>query len=382
MVGRSERVTDRQLTRRVLLAGAAATAVAAAAGCGAAPSASRSSSSAAGSGSAGTPDSSNPTGSSPSTSAAAPGSPRPSASTVPGPPDPASVKANELGLVPVMMYHRLTDVPGEYDMSPTAFRAQVRRLLHSGYRPVDAHDLATGSISVPAGKTPVVLTFDDGSPHQFALRSDGRLDPDCSAGILVAECAKVPGAEPKATFYVNKNPFGLESAAQQHRGLAGLLELGFQLGNHTLDHPNLATLSDEAVAEEFVRLQQLVVRAAPNARLNTMALPFGVAPRPYRLAEQASWHGSSYRFDIVLLVGANPSPSPYAAAFDRHAVPRIRGTSYQGGRTPLTGTYWLDYLDAHPHERYVSAGNPSHVTVPKRLAGKVAHRYRDRVIAY
>jgi hypothetical protein len=42
------------------------------------------------------------------------------------PPDPAKVKANELGTVPVMMYHRLTSKPGEYDMTPAAFRAQVR----------------------------------------------------------------------------------------------------------------------------------------------------------------------------------------------------------------------------------------------------------------
>ncbi|MFZ1118021.1 MAG: hypothetical protein WAN44_19575 [Propionibacteriaceae bacterium] len=47
-------------------------------------------------------------------------------------------------------------------MTPAAFRAQVRRLLHSGYRPIDARDLARGRVDVPAGMTPVVLTFDDG----------------------------------------------------------------------------------------------------------------------------------------------------------------------------------------------------------------------------
>jgi len=90
------------------------------------------------------------------------------------PPDPAKVQANELGTVPVMMYHRLTSKPGEYDMTPGTFRAQVRRLLHSGYRPINARDLARGQVDVPAGTTPVVPTFDDGSPGQFALRADGR----------------------------------------------------------------------------------------------------------------------------------------------------------------------------------------------------------------
>ena len=306
-------------------------------------------------------------------------SPTPSATRAP---DPAKVKANELGVVPVMMYHRLTDQPGEYDMTPGAFRAQVRRLLHAGYRPVDARDLARGRIDVPAGKTPVVLTFDDGSANQFRLRADGRLDPRCSAGILASECAKVPGAVARATFYVNRAPFGLTDRKDQARTLRALLAMGFQLGNHTLDHADLATLSGAAVAKEFVRLQRLVEAVAPKADLSTMALPFGVDPRDHALARKGAWDHTSYRFDLTLLVGANPAPSPFDDDFDPHDVPRIRGTSWHGGTTPLTGTYWLDQLDAHPSRRYVSAGNPDHVTVPKALKHRVAAKYHDRLITY
>ena len=285
-------------------------------------------------------------------------------------------------MVPVMMYHRLTSRPGEYDMTPGGFRTQVRRLLDSGYRPVDARDFARGRMDVPAGTTPVVLTFDDSTPGQFALRSDGRLDPQCAAGILTAECAKVSGAEPRATFYVNREPFGPESERQQRRRLRALLEMGFQLGNHSLDHPNLATLSDTGVAEQLVGLNTLITKLAPGADMSSLALPFGVSPRNRRLARRGSWRGTSYAFDLVLLVGASPSPSPFDVDFDPYAVPRIRETSYRGGRTPLTGTYWLDYLDARPKERYVSAGNPGHVTVPKALRGQVADRYQRRLISY
>jgi Polysaccharide deacetylase len=280
------------------------------------------------------------------------------------------------------MYHRLTTEPGEYDMTPGGFRAQVRRLLRSDYRPVDARGFARGRVDVPAGATPVVLTFDDSTPGQFALRSDGRLDPECAAGILAAECAKVPGAEPRATFYINKEPFGLESEREQRRSLQALLKMGFGIGNHSFDHANLATLSDAGVAEQLVRLQQLVTRLVPEAEVATLALPFGVSPRRRRLAERGSWRGTSYAFDLTLLVGANPSPSPFDADFDPHRVPRIRGTSWQGGNVPLTGTYWLDYLEARPQERYVSAGNPGHVTVPKKLRSQVADRYRERLITY
>jgi hypothetical protein len=141
-------------------------------------------------------------------------------------------------------------------------------------------------------------------------------------------------------------------------------------------------LSDAGVAEQFVRLQRLVSGLAPGADLNTMALPFGIAPRHSRLARTGSWRGTRYTFALTLLVGANPSPSPFDEDFNPQAVPRIRGTSWHGGHTPLTGTYWLNYLDAHPRERYISAGNPGHVTVPKALRSHVAARYRDHLISY
>jgi hypothetical protein len=207
-------VYEHPLTRRALLLGAAAGVAALAEGC-----------------------SANPTGPPPVPSTTLATLPARTGTTTPipeatprspsprrKPPDPAKVKANELGTVPVMMYHRLTSKPGEYDMTPAAFRAQVRRLLHSGYRPIDARDLARGRVDVPAGMTPVVLTFDDGSPGQFALRADGRLDPGCAAGILTAEVCQ--GSRCAAAGYVLHQPGALRAtvraaAATESAGAAG-----------------------------------------------------------------------------------------------------------------------------------------------------------------
>ena len=103
--------------------------------------------------------------------------------------------------------------------------------------------------------------------------------------------------------------------------------LGREPGDQPLPIPNCsATPASDKVArlaEQFVQLQRLVARLAPNADLSTMALPFGVAPRR-RLARTGSWRGTSYAFATTLLVGANPNSSPFDADFDPHAVPRIR----------------------------------------------------------
>jgi hypothetical protein len=113
-----------------------------------------------------------------------------------------------------------------------------------------------------------------------------------------------------------------------------------------------------------------------------MALPFGVSPKKRSLAHAGEWQGEKYVNEGVLLVGANPSHSPFSSKFDPLAIPRIRSTSWQHGNVPYTAKFWLDYLDHHKDLRYVSAGNPGHVTVPKSWASGVARRYRATLVTY
>lgn len=64
----------------------------------------------------------------------------------------AKVKANELGQVPVLMYHRIVEHPGgQDDRTPEKFRADLERLAKDGYVPVTAAEYVTGrSRSRPA----------------------------------------------------------------------------------------------------------------------------------------------------------------------------------------------------------------------------------------
>src|SRR5262245_41942719 len=63
------------------------------------------------------------------------------------PVDPAQVRANELGVIPVMMYHQIKPkITGPYDTTPRDFRAGLQRMFQAGYRPVRAIDLARGQL--------------------------------------------------------------------------------------------------------------------------------------------------------------------------------------------------------------------------------------------
>jgi len=300
-------------------------------------------------------------GSSPS--AAKKGSGRASSTTEKPPAvDPASVKANELGVVPVMMYHRLTATPkGEYDRTPDDFRAELKRLDDSGYRPVLARDLVAGTMDVPAGKSPVVLTFDDTTVSQYRLGTDGNVAADTATGILLEYSKAHPEFKPVATMYVNGNPFEAGAGTAELQDLA---RRGFELGAHTLTHQNLAKADPEIVQKELVEGLRVITKAVPDAKVTTMALPFGAHPKDRALASTGTWDGQGYTFNGVFLVGAAPSPSPYAAKFDPLNVPRIRSSAWDGRKPNYGSSFWLDNLDKHPEQRYVSDGDPDRVSFP------------------
>lgn len=293
----------------------------------------------------------------------------PAKSSTPPPPSPASVGANELGLVPVLMYHRIVPAPQSvYDRTPADFHAELERLATERYVPITAAQYTAGDIDIPAGAHPVVLTFDDGDRSQFALSPAGTPTDTSAVGILLAVARAHPGFRPVATFYVNDSPFGDPGG---RRTLPWLHAHGFDIGNHTLTHANLRSSTVEQVHDEIVRCDQEIRRAVPTAPPVTLALPFGVHPMDPTLALR----GPGYSYRGVFLVGANPAPSPFAGAFDPLNIPRIRSEAPTGQDAEYGSSAWLTKLAADPALRYTSDGDPAHVSFPSGSARRVAARY-------
>jgi hypothetical protein len=211
----------------------------------------------------------------PSASAQSP-SPSPAA-----PVDPASVHANELGQIPVLMYHQFLAKPrGVYDQTIAQFRAELASLYAHGYRTITAADLVAGHIDVPAGKKPMVLTFDDSTVSQYGELPDGSVDPKTAVGVLLDVAKKAGEEHPVATFYVNGDPF-----AGRPKYLAKLHEMGFEVAEHTLTHANLKQLDDAGVQAELAKGLKVITDAIPGVQVTTMALPFGVRPRNHAQRE-------------------------------------------------------------------------------------------------
>jgi peptidoglycan/xylan/chitin deacetylase (PgdA/CDA1 family) len=296
----------------------------------------------------------------------------PSASAVPGV-DPASVHANEIGVVPVLMYHQFVASPkGVYDQTPAQLRAELTRLYHEGYRTITAAALVAGRIDVPAGKSPMVLTFDDATTSQYGELADGSVDPKSGLGILLAVARANGEEQPVATFYVNEEPF-----AGRLKYLQKLHDLGMEIGDHTLTHANLKRLDDAGVQAEIAKDLTLIQRAVPGIEVTTMALPMGLHPVNKGLAAKGRSGTTPYSFQGVMLVGAGPSPSPFSVKFKPVAIPRL--LSGHDKSEPFAATYWLNRIRA---SRYISDGDPEHISFPKASAAKLAPRFASLARPY
>ncbi|WP_308287271.1 polysaccharide deacetylase family protein [Actinomadura parmotrematis] len=296
------------------------------------------------------------------------------------PADPAEIGANELGLVPVLMYHRIIARPQTvYDRTPADLRAEFDRLAAGGYVPVTAADFATGRIDVPAGRHPVVLTFDDSVPSQLRFGADGAPAPDTAVGILLAAARRHPGFRPVATMYVNADPFGERGG---RRSLGWLHAHGFEVGNHTTTHRDLGSATAAQVRQEIGGNQRAVQAAVPGLAVRTLALPFGIAPKQAALAARGEYKGTVYDNKGVFLVGANPAPSPYAASFDPLRIPRIRSQGRHGQDANLTSARWLDRLAAKGGGRYTSDGDPAVISYPRTTTTRIAPSWRARARPY
>ncbi|QKV73373.1 polysaccharide deacetylase family protein [Amycolatopsis sp. Hca4] len=309
--------------------------------------------------------------------APAPAPPRPAPAAAPARVTPATARqvgADELGRVPVLMYHRLAAQPKSvYGRTPADFTAELERLAAEDYVPITTAELVSRRIDIPAGAHPVVLTFDDGDPTTFRLTPQGQPEPGTAIRILLDVAAAHPRFRPVASVYVNEHPFGGDPDG---RALRWLTDHGFEVGNHTRHHTNLRTATEAEATAAIAEEDALIRQAIPGYQPKTLALPYGSRPHRAGLAVQ----GPGYAYGGALLVGAGPSPSPCSAKFDPAAIPRIRSQS-TGKEAEYGSAHWLDELGAASGHRYTSDGDPSTVAYP-RSEGAAAPECAGAGLAY
>jgi peptidoglycan/xylan/chitin deacetylase (PgdA/CDA1 family) len=295
-------------------------------------------------------------------------------------------KPNEAGAVMVLMYHRIDADEPDNDLNrrPDTFRKDLETLYKKGYRPVTALEFVENRMDVPAGKTPVVITFDDALPTQFRIKTsaDGKpvIDRDCAVGIMQKFHEKHPDWATKATFFVlpkegrNTHPFGqAETVSDKFSFLA---KKGYEIANHTSTHANMRGMSAGEVRKELATAVRSIKEIVPDAQMQTLALPYGKLPRRAE-AQQAllggADGGTNYANKAVFQAAWRPNFSPITrkntdeggrlTPFDSARLERIKADA-RYPNTPGVLEYWLKWFEKNPGLRYISDGNLDIVAVP------------------
>jgi peptidoglycan/xylan/chitin deacetylase (PgdA/CDA1 family) len=304
--------------------------------------------------------------------------PIPGPAPTPGPPaiDYATIKPNELGTIPVVMYHEIGgNKKGQNDKmhrTVASFQKDLELLYSSGYRPVNLGDVVSGKIDVPAGKKPVVLTFDDSRRTQFILTettTEQQIDDNCAVGILEDFSKQHPDWPHRATFFVlppsrgNADFFAQKGLGAQK--LEYLANAGYEIGNHTYLHKSLRPMNAAQIQEALGLANNEIIKAFPGVKIATFAVPMGQYPRDKKLwplLKSGTYKGTPYNHIAVMDAAWRPMQSPFAKKYNAMRLERITPEDINFGLA-----YWLKMLEKN-HTTYVSDGDPTYVTYPSEQA--------------
>lgn len=296
-------------------------------------------------------------------------------------------RPNEAGAVMVVMYHRiLADEPdNDLNRRPDSFRKDLETLHTKGYYPVNASELVENKMDVPAGKTPIVISFDDALQSQFkVILKNGKpsIDPNCAVGILETFNKKNSDWPLRATFFVlpkegrNYDPFGQPEFVADK--FSYFVKKGYEVANHTSTHDSLRGKSAKEVQWELATAFKDIKSISDAAAMQVLALPYGKLPRDagaQKALVSGSEGGTTYHNKAVFLAAWRPVLSPLTkndgkiteggslCAFNPYRLERVKPDARQA-TSPGTLEYWLKWFDKNPTLRYVSDGDISVAAIP------------------
>jgi len=306
-------------------------------------------------------------------------------------------KVDELGEVPIMMYHGIhnkknsdTDYTGGnvdkdgYQRTAEAFRNDLEFYYNNGYRMIRLNDYVDGNIDVELGKSPIILTFDDGLENNLkvtGLDDKGNIiiDPNSAVGILESFKKKYPDYHVTATFFVNGSLF--QQKEYNEKILKWLVYNGYDVGNHTNTHVDFTKADATRSQEEMGKVYELLDKIIPGKYVNIVALPFG---SPYSLEHEnmkyilnTNYNNKNYVTKSALRVGWKGESSPFSKDFNPTFLKRIRAYDNEGKEFDIEMNFKL--LE---NTRYISDGNKDNVVIPKDKENLIGNNYEKEIIKY
>ena len=298
----------------------------------------------------------------------------------------ASDNINELGKVPIMMYHGIREKTASstgttggnvdkdgYNRTPEAFREDLEFYYEKGYRMVRLEDYIHGNVDAEYGKSPIILTFDDGNEDNIrvtGLDEDGNIiiDKNSAIGILEEFKKKHPEVPVTATFFVNGGIFNQEK--YNEKIVKWMIENGYDIGNHTQTHLDIKKSTAENVQKEIVYVYNKLEELIPGKYVKIIALPFG-SPytkehENYKYVLSSTYDGKTYETEAALRVGWEPEVSPYDKNFDKTFLKRCRAYDNNGKDFDIEMVF--NMLEKN---KYISDGDPNTIVIKETDESKL-----------
>ena len=254
-----------------------------------------------------------------------------------------------------------------YNRTSKAFYKDLQMYYEKGYRMIRLKDYIDGNINVELGKSPIILTFDDGNENNFKVikkNDDGTLefDPESAIGVLERFKNEHKDMNVTATFFLNG---GLCNQKEYNEDIMKwLVDNGYDIGNHTMSHVDFTKIGIEKTKYEVGALYQKLESIIPGKYVNIVALPFG---SPYRKSNQnyphiidGEYEGFKYHTEGGLRVGWEAEVSPFNKNFDTSFMKRIRAYDNNGKEFDIEMNFKL--LES---KRFISDGDSKLITIPK-----------------
>ena len=303
---------------------------------------------------------------------------------------------NELGKVPIMMYHGIREktsnstgtVGGNvdkdgYNRTPEAFREDLEFYYENGYEMIRLDDYINGKVDAKYGKSPIILTFDDGNEDNIkvtGLDDNGNIiiDKNSAVGILEEFKKKHPDANVTATFFVNGGIFN--QSEYNDKILKWMVENGYDIGNHTQTHLDIKKSSGDRVQKEIAYVYDELEKVIPGKYVKIIALPFG---SPYvkthdnfKYVLSTSYNGKTYETEAALRVGWEPEVSCFDKDFDKTFLKRCRAYDNNGKEFDIDMVF-----NMLKKSKYISDGNPDTIVIKEENKNKLGTTDK-KVITY
>jgi peptidoglycan/xylan/chitin deacetylase (PgdA/CDA1 family) len=191
---------------------------------------------------------------------------------------------------------------GVNNTTPERFRRQIEFALEKGHRFVPPAKIARGE----AEARDLGVTFDDGWRSVLT-----------TAAPILSEY-EIPWTLFVATDFVEEQSEWHRSHVLRWEEIGGLLEMGVEIGSHSVSHPDFARIDRQRVIEELER-SRATISSRLGVQVECFAIPFGQSNNWTPFAQEAALRAG---YKLIYAQAENTRPAG--------TIPRTFVTSMDG----------------------------------------------------